>query len=295
MAGALALADGLTLVDEPEPMRRGLHRHFSCLNKNICCGLDNGRILPSLAGPLIRPLGDSSLVTAVKSDFELIRRNKVYEEVAKQIERLILKKLKPGDKLPSERELAETLRVSRSSIRDAIRGLELMGLVEPRQGAGTIVRETSVEALVNPFANALKRRQEMVSELLDFRKMLEPPLAARAAAHASPDDVSEMEEILQRQAEKQDQGEPAVAEDTEFHYSVALASGNSVVLKVLDIVMDQLRETRERSLQVEGRPQKSLAGHRRILAAIKRHDAEAAKAAMRRHIEDVEEIVLNKF
>jgi GntR family transcriptional repressor for pyruvate dehydrogenase complex len=235
------------------------------------------------------------LVTAVKSDFELIRRNKVYEEVAKQIERLILKKLKPGDKLPSERELAETLRVSRSSIRDAIRGLELMGLVEPRQGAGTIVRETSVDALVNPFANALKRRQEMVSELLDFRKMLEPPLAARAAAHASADDVSEMEEILQRQAEKQGQGEPAVDEDTEFHYGIALASGNSVVLKVLDIVMDQLRETRERSLQVEGRPQKSLAGHRRILAAIKRHDAEAAKAAMRRHIEDVEEIVLNKF
>src|SRR5579862_644946 len=106
--------------------------------------------------------------TATKPDFELIRRNKVYEEVAKQIERLILKKLKPGDKLPSERELAETLRVSRSSIRDAIRGLELMGLVEPRQGAGTIVRETSVDALTNPFANALKHRREMVSELLDF-------------------------------------------------------------------------------------------------------------------------------
>jgi len=235
------------------------------------------------------------LVTAVKSDFEIIRRNKVYEEVAKQIERLILKKLKPGDKLPSERELAETLRVSRSSIRDAIRGLELMGLVEPRQGAGTIVRETSVEALVNPFANALKRRKEMVSELLDFRRMLEPPLAARAATHASADEVSEMEEILQRQEAKQGQGDAAVAEDAEFHYSIALASGNGVVLKVLDIVMDLLRETRERSLQVEGRPQKSLAGHQRILAAIKRHDAEAAKSAMRRHIEDVEEIVLNKF
>jgi len=235
------------------------------------------------------------LVTAVKSDFEIIRRNKVYEEVAKQIERLILKKLKPGDKLPSERELAETLRVSRSSIRDAIRGLELMGLVEPRQGAGTIVRETSVEALVNPFANALKHRKEMVSELLDFRRMLEPPLAARAATHASADEVSEMEEILERQEAKQGQGDAAVAEDTEFHYSIALASGNGVVLKVLDIVMDLLRETRERSLQVEGRPQKSLAGHRRILAAIQRHDAEAAKSAMRRHIEDVEEIVLNKF
>ncbi len=230
-----------------------------------------------------------------KSDFEVIRRNKVYEEVAKQIERLILQKLQPGDKLPSERELAELLQVSRSSIRDAIRSLELMGLVEPRQGAGTIVRELSAESLVNPFANALKRRQELVSELLDFRKMLEPPLAARAATHASPDEISEMEEILQRQEGTLSHGEAAIAEDAEFHYSIALASGNSIVLKVLDILMDLLRDTRERSLQVRGRPQKSLAGHRRILAAIKRHDAEAAKAAMRRHIEDVEEIVLEKF
>jgi GntR family transcriptional regulator, transcriptional repressor for pyruvate dehydrogenase complex len=231
----------------------------------------------------------------LKSDFEAVRRNKVYEEVAKQIERLILKKLKPGDKLPSERELAEMLQVSRSSIRDAIRSLELVGLVEPRQGAGTIVRELSAESLVSPFADALKRRQELVSELLDFRKMLEPPLAARAATHASAEEVGEMEEILQRQAEKQGHGDPGIAEDAEFHYNVALASGNSVVLKVLDILMDLLRETRERSLQVEGRPQKSLAGHRRILAAIKRHDGEGAKAAMRRHIEDIEEIVLEKL
>ena len=233
--------------------------------------------------------------TDIKPDFEVVRRSKVYEEVAKQIERLILEKLKPGDKLPSERELAEMLQVSRSSIRDAIRGLELMGLVEPRQGAGTIVRELSTEPLINPFANALKRRQELVSELLDFRKMLEPPLAARAATHASADEISELEEILQRQVDKVSLGEVAIAEDAEFHYNIALASGNSVVLKVLDIVMDLLKDTRTRSLQLEGRPEKSLAGHRRILSAIKRHDAEAAKAAMRRHIEDVEEIVLDKF
>jgi GntR family transcriptional regulator, transcriptional repressor for pyruvate dehydrogenase complex len=233
--------------------------------------------------------------TAIKSEFEAVRRNRVYEEVAKQIERLILKKLRPGDRLPSERELAELLRVSRGSIRDAIRSLELMGLVEPRQGTGTIVRAISTESLTNPFANALKRRKELVSELLDFRKMLEPSLAARAAIHASLDDILEMEEILRRQEEKQKLGDAAVDEDQEFHYSVALASDNSVVLKVLDILMDLLRDTRARSLQVEMRPQKSLAGHRRILAAIKRHDAEAAKSAMRRHLEDVEEIVLNKF
>ena len=235
------------------------------------------------------------MAAMIKSDFEIIRRNKVYEEVAKQIERLILKKLKPGDTLPSERELAEMLQVSRSSIRDAIRGLELMGLVEPRQGAGTIVREISAESVVNPFANTLKQQREQVSELLDFRLMLEPPLAARAATHATDDELAEMEEILQRQEAKMQRGEAAVNEDTEFHYSIALASGNTVVLKVLDVVMDLLRDTRERSLQVEGRAQRSLAGHRRILAAIKRRDAESAKAAMRRHVEDVEEIVLEKF
>jgi GntR family transcriptional repressor for pyruvate dehydrogenase complex len=227
-------------------------------------------------------------------EFETVRRNKVYEDVARQIERLILKKLRPGDKLPSERELAENLGVSRSSIRDAIRSLELMGVVEPRQGAGTIVCEISTNSLANPLANALKRKEDLVNELLDFRKMLEPPLAARAATHASVDEIAEMEEILARQDKKQRQGESTIAEDSEFHYSIALASGNSVVLKVLDILMDLLRETRERSLQIQGRAQKSLAGHRRILSAIKRRDAEAAKAAMRRHIEDIEEIVLGK-
>ncbi|MGA8553773.1 MAG: FCD domain-containing protein, partial [Candidatus Acidiferrales bacterium] len=179
------------------------------------------------------------------------------------------------------------------SIRDAIRSLELVGLVEPRQGAGTIVRERTTDSVANPFLNVLNRRHELVAELLDFRKMIEPPLAARAATHVSAEEITEMEEILQRQEEKQDRGDAAIAEDAEFHYSIALASGNTVVLKVIDTLMDLLRDTRERSLQVKGRPQKSLAAHRRILAAIKRHDAEAAKSAMRRHIEDIEEIVLD--
>lgn len=230
----------------------------------------------------------------LNSDFATVRRNKVYEDVARQIERLILKKLRPGDKLPSERELAELLSVSRSSIRDAIRSLELMGMVEPRQGAGTIVCEITSNSLANPLANVLKRKEELMGELLDFRRILEPPLAARAATHVSPEEISEMESILDRQEQKLRKGESTIAEDSEFHYSVALASGNSVVLKVLDILMDLLRDTRERSLQVEGRPQKSLAGHRKILGAIKRHDAEGAKTAMRRHIEDVEEIVLHE-
>jgi GntR family transcriptional regulator, transcriptional repressor for pyruvate dehydrogenase complex len=230
----------------------------------------------------------------VHSGFESIRRNKVYEEVARQLERMILKKLHPGDKLPSERELAESLGVSRSSIRDAIRSLELVGLVEPRQGSGTVVREISADTVMNPLTNVLRHKVELVTELIDFRKMLEPPLAGRAATHGSEEELDEMEDILHRQEAKFRAGELAIEEDSEFHYAIAMASGNSVVLKILDFVMDLLRETRERSLQTVGRPHKSLAGHRKILAAIKKRDPEAAKAAMRRHIEDIEEIVLNE-
>ena len=202
------------------------------------------------------------MATPVKSDFEAIRKNKVYEEVAKQIERLILKKLKPGDKLPSERELAEMLQVSRSSIRDAIRGLELMGMVEPRQGAGTIVRELSAESLVNPFADALKRKQERGRRTAGFSQDARTA-SGRPRRHArfSRRNFGDGRDSATAGSEAAP-GETAIAEDAEFHYSVALASGNSVVLKVLDILMDLLRDTRNARLQVEGRPQKSLAGHR---------------------------------
>ena len=230
----------------------------------------------------------------IQADFEVVRRQKIYEAVAEQIERLILRKLKPGDKLPSERELAETLHVSRSSIRDAIRSLELVGLVEPRQGAGTIVRESTADSM-KPFADALKQRQEMVRDLLDFREMLEPPLAARAAQRISQQRILELEDILRRQEKKMLAGEPGIAEDAEFHYSIALASGNSVVLKVIDLLMDLLRDTRQRALQVSGRPRRSLNGHRRILDAIARRDPEAANTAMRRHIREIEKIVLKNF
>jgi GntR family transcriptional repressor for pyruvate dehydrogenase complex len=90
-------------------------------------------------------------------------------------------------------------------------------------------------------------------------------------------------------------GELGIEEDSAFHYTIALASDNTAVLKVVDVLMDLLRETRERSLQVEGRQEKSLAGHRRILAALKRGDAAAAEAAMRRHLQEMEKIVLQKL
>jgi GntR family transcriptional repressor for pyruvate dehydrogenase complex len=232
---------------------------------------------------------------AVKPEFEAVRRNRIYEEIARQIEKMITDKLKTGDRLPPERQLADMFGVSRSSIRDAIRTLEMSGLVEARQGLGTVVREPSADAVVNPLTQVLVRKRKLVGELLDVRKMIEPPLAARAAVHATSDEVAEMDNILRRQEEKLRGGELAIEEDNEFHYAIALAADNSVVLKVLDVLMDLLRDTRERSLQVEGRPERSIADHRDILDSIRRQDAAGAEAAMRRHIEAVEKMVLTKF
>ena len=243
---------------------------------------------------VVRPIPMIATETSPRAGFEAIPRNKVYQEVAKQLERRITEEMKPGDLLPPERELARMLGVSRSSVRDAIRSLETMGLLAPRQGIGTVVCSPAATP-VNPLATALFEKRKMVAELLDVREMIEPPLVRRAALHASPDQIGEMENILARQEAKVRQGELGIEEDSEFHYSIALASNNSAILKVVDVLMDLLRETRERSLQVEGRQEKSLAGHRRILSALKRGDAAAAEAAMRRHLREMEDIVLKKL
>ncbi len=223
---------------------------------------------------------------------EPIRRTRVYEQVAARIQQLILEgELRPGDRLPTERELAERFRVSRSSVRDAIRVLQLMGLVEPRQGEGTVVRDLSPEAVVHPLASLLVRSRALLTDLLDVRKMIEPHLAARAAQHATEEEIRRLQTILDRQRAKAEQGELAVEEDSEFHYTIATAARNQVILRILDVLMDLLRTSRERSLQVPGRLQKSLEGHGRILAAIRRRDPAAAEAAMRRHLEEIEEVL----
>jgi GntR family transcriptional regulator, transcriptional repressor for pyruvate dehydrogenase complex len=227
-------------------------------------------------------------------EFEAIPRNKVYQAVAKQLQRRITDDLKPGDLLPPERQLVQMLGVSRGSVRDAIRSLELMGLLEPRQGIGTVVCSPNATP-ANPLASALLEKRKLVAELIDVRKMIEPPLAGRAALHASRDEIADMEDILVRQEEKVRQGELGIDEDSEFHYSIALASNNSAILKVVDVLMDLLRETREHSLQGEGRQERSLAGHRRILSALKRGDTAAAEAAMRRHLQEIENIVLKRL
>jgi len=223
---------------------------------------------------------------------EAIPRDRVFTKVAGQLQAHILNKLKPGDMLPSERELVRTFGVSRTSIRDALRSLEAIGLLEPRQGIGTVVREFAAEAVLTPVAGALMQKRKAIDELMDVRVIIEPALARRAALHASAEQIAELQTILDRQEEKVRLGEPATEEDSDFHYTIALAANNGVMLKLVHVLMDLLREMRERSLQAGGRQIKSLAAHRKILAAVKRGDAAGAEAAMRRHLFEIEKIIL---
>jgi len=226
--------------------------------------------------------------------FTIINTPRIYEGIVSQIHRLIRDgDLKPGDKLPPERELSQRFQVGRSSIRDAIRVLEIMGTVKVRQGGGTIVQDLSPRSLVAPMASMLRRQRAMVEDIMDLRTMLEPSLAARAARNATADDIAQLAGVLDRQRLKVGRGEVAVSEDTDFHRGIAQAGGNPVVLSVLDILMGLLAETRVEALQVRGRAERSLNGHRRILRAIRRKDPVAAEAAMRSHISSVEEIILD--
>ncbi len=227
----------------------------------------------------------------LKIEFEVVRKNKVFEEVAKQIQQRIIEQLKPGDVLPPERELAGMFGVSRSSVREAIRSLEVMGLVEPRRRVGTVVREVNAVSILNPLTTALLQTVQVNTELLDVRRIVEPPLARRAAQNATAAQIADLEDILRRQEERISRGELGMEEDAAFHYSIALAADNAVMLKVLDVLMDLLREARQRSLQTDGRALKSYQGHCRILAALKLRDAVAAEDAMRSHLDEIAAIV----
>jgi GntR family transcriptional repressor for pyruvate dehydrogenase complex len=233
---------------------------------------------------------------AAPADFTAVRRGRVYEEVVRQIQDFVASgKLKAGDRLPPERELARRFEVSRSSLRDAIRTLELVGLLRSRQGEGTVVCDVSPDALLAPLSTMVVRKRELVAELIDVRRMIEPGLAARAARFATPEQIARLEDVLHRQRMRMERDEPAVEEDTEFHYGIALAAQNSVVRKIVDVLMDLLRDSREHGLQVPGRLKRSLRGHRRILRAIRMRDARAAEAAMRQHLREIEDVVVKSL
>jgi GntR family transcriptional regulator, transcriptional repressor for pyruvate dehydrogenase complex len=220
-----------------------------------------------------------------------VRKTKVYHDIVEQIRELIAAgRIQPGDRLPPERELAELFKASRNSVRDAIRVLEQMGLIESRQGDGTYVRSVGAEELAEPLALMLLQSRTQMRELWEVRRVLEPAIAQLAASRITDEELDELGTTLESQRRKVEAGLPALEEDTAFHYGIAEAARNTVMLRTLDTLVDLLRQSRERS-QRHDRPAHSLAGHRRILTALRQRDADAAHDEMLRHLRDIEERV----
>lgn len=221
--------------------------------------------------------------------FKPVKKTRVYEEIVAKIKDMIEKgRFKSGDQLPVERELAEVFRVSRSSVREALRSLESQGFLESRQGNGTYIASQPVESLVNPLASVIFSEKDGQSELFEMRRVLEPQLAYLAAERATPDDIQTLEKILDMQARETAKGETATDVDKNFHYMLAKASKNRFLLRLTDNIMDLLVESRDKYLQVEGRPENSVIRHRQVLDAIKAGDSEGAARIMRDHLMDIE-------
>ena len=224
---------------------------------------------------------------------EPVKRSRIYEHIVEQIRALIREgRWAPGDQIPPERELAERFRVSRTSVREALRALEMQGVIESRQGGGTFVRTADTEALVPPLAAAILRGRRELAEVLEVRELIEPGIARRAALRATNEHVLELESLLDRQRECIARGLPFVDEDTAFHYTLARAADNHILLRLHNVILDLLRESRQSYLHVPDRPQTSLRGHEAILHAVKARDSEAAYEASLEHITEVRDGIL---
>ena len=221
--------------------------------------------------------------------FKPIKKAKVYEEIVAKIKDMVEKgRFKAGDQLPVERELAEVFRVSRSSVREALRSLESQGFIESRQGNGTYIASQPVESLVRPLASVIFTEKDDQMELFEMRRMIEPDLAYLAAERATEEEIAMMEKVLDLQEEKIARGESGTDVDKNFHYIMARAARNKVLLRIADNIIDLLAESREQYLQVEGRPQKSILRHREVLDAIRARDPERAEKCMLEHLVDIE-------
>lgn len=226
--------------------------------------------------------------------FKPIKKTRIYEKIVKEIKELINQgRLKWGDQLPTERELSETFKVSRTCVREAFRILESQGFLESRPGNGTYIANNTIDSLIQPLASFILKEKDYQIELFEMRRLLESQLAYLAAERATPENMTKMEKILRRQAEQIANGETGLDADSDFHHALAEAANNRILLHVMNTTMEFLAESRESYLLGEERAKKSLAYHKKIFSAIKKGDGELAAKAMCGHIEDIEKTLVD--
>lgn len=220
----------------------------------------------------------------MSSALQPVRRSRLYEQVVERLRRHIdVEGLRPGDRLLSEREMAERLGVSRTSVRQALTALEVMGLVEIRHGGGVFLTRPP-DAVLPPLARALADEHEQLPAVMEVRQAIEAQTARLAARRRTDDDLAALNHALQRMQAAIDAGEDPADADSAFHDRIVAAARNPLLAGLWEQVAAPVDRTRRASLARPGRPPASLAAHRRILAAIAGGDPDQAARAMLDHL-----------
>jgi GntR family transcriptional repressor for pyruvate dehydrogenase complex len=221
-----------------------------------------------------------------RSEIELqrLRRVPLYEGVAESLREFIAaEKLMPGDRLPAERVLAERLGVSRTSIRQGLTALRVMGLVDVQHGAGAYL-VSPVDAVIPPIAADLVIAHPDLPQVRELSIALESEAARLASERGSATDLARISAAIERMAQDIAAGGRGVEDDRDFHRAVVLASGNQVFARVLESVSAGTATIAAASLAREGQPALSLTAHRLVLDALERRDGVDAARLMRQHV-----------
>ncbi|MDR5683418.1 MAG: FadR/GntR family transcriptional regulator [Armatimonadota bacterium] len=220
--------------------------------------------------------------------FQPVRHRRIYEDIVRQIQELIADRhLQPGDRLPPERELAETLSVSRASVREALRVLNAMGLVEVRSGDGTFIR--SAHAPVDPAVWALLPERQFLLDLLQARRIVEEEIVALAVHQATQDDLDQMQDLLNRRERELAEGKADLETDLLFHRLIAEATRNPVLVSIVRTLNEIWLQSREATGRAPTSPHKAQEFHQAIVEAIRMRDEALARGVMHRHMEDMRE------
>jgi len=219
-----------------------------------------------------------------------MNRQRLYEQVLDRLRAYVEEGgLRAGDRLPTERELAERLGISRASVKQAIVVLEVQGLVEVRQGGGMRLLRDSLDT--EPVERLMERRRRL-PDVLDAREALETKLAELAAERRTDDDLAALEQALNWMEDEIATGRPGTEGDRRFHAAVTVAAHSPLLAEFMRSIAEQIGESRAESLRQPGRPKRSFAQHRKILDAIAEGRSKAAAAAMRRHVRTVAQVRL---
>ena len=224
--------------------------------------------------------------------FRAVHKRRASQNVVRQVQDLLISgRLRPGDRLPSERDFADTLQVGRGTIREAYRSLEALGVIRVQPGAAAYVAELATHATPTVMAESSQfRTWEQQRQLFEVRLVLDPPIAALAARRATGDHLTRLRAVMRAQ-ECNGGGAHGMEADIEFHMLVFEASGNPILREFAVQVAALLRESWTR-IATPGREPASLAQHRRILQAIEGRDPKAAERHMRAHLHTIAELVL---